>query len=290
MQMPLKFRLCLLFSVILLNLSAQVWSPNGEKIAFFYIHSIEDIYLVNPDGTNFEVMDKHPERDFAPQWSPNGKRLLFTSVRDSHHELYQLKIKNQKLKKITNTNFDSEDGDYSPDGKSIVFSSNRQGNSDLFVINKKGKKVRQLTKTNRIETTPRWSPSGQKILFRAAKNADAPTDLFLMDINGNKVQQITNTPEGEFHQSWSPDGLNVCFIKVKDGIFELHIMPATGGESKILVQKKGFQAFYPAWSPDGQYITFTRDVMEGTKSGLPALFSVDMKGNERLISDKNSFE
>lgn len=60
--------LCLLASY---GLKAQVWSPDGKKIAFFYIHSIEDIYLVDADGSNFKILEGHPERDF----SPNGHRM-----------------------------------------------------------------------------------------------------------------------------------------------------------------------------------------------------------------------
>ena len=287
--MTFSFNYGLFFLLIPLNLSAQVWSPDGSQIAFFYIHSIEDIYLVNPDGTNFKVIDKHPERDFAPQWSPNGKQLLFTSIRDSHHELYRLEVNRQKLKKMTSTNFDSEDGAYSPDGKSIIFSSNRTGNNELYIMNKKGKKVRQITQTTALESTPRWSPNGKTILFRRAENKDSQAKLYLMHTDGSNLYQLNNSTEGAFHQSWSPNGEEICFVKVVDGAFEIHLLSINGGASKILMRKKGFQAFYPAWSPDGQFITFTRDVMEGTAPGLPALFSIDRNGKERLVSDKNSF-
>ena len=73
-------RLSVIFIFLIYNniyLHSQVWSTNGKKIAFFYIHNIEDIYTVNPDGSDFHIVDGHPNRDFGPQWSPNGKNLVF---------------------------------------------------------------------------------------------------------------------------------------------------------------------------------------------------------------------
>ncbi len=281
--------LAVTFTISLFVASAQIWSPDGSKIAFFYIHSIEDLYLVNPDGSNFQIVEKHPDRDFAPVWSPNGKSLLFTSVRDGHHELYELNIKGGKSTRLTQTEFDSEDGYYSPDGKQIVFTSNRSGNNEIYLMDESGKDVRQITQTKAVETTAKWSPDGSKILFRSAIAADTPADLYTIDADGTNRRQITNTPSSEFHQSWSWSGARICYISVVDGTFELHIANADGSDDEVLVRKEGYQAFYPNWSPDDKWIAFTRDVSDGSAEGYPALYKADLAGNEVLISNKNSF-
>ncbi len=280
---------CLIITCALTFSYAQVWSPDGSKIAFFYIHSIEDIYQVNPDGSDFEIIEKHPDRDFAPSWSPDGKRILFTSVRDGHHELYELNLKNGKSKRLTQTEFDTEDGHYSPDGKQIAFTSNRGGENDIYIMDRNGKNTRRITETEAVESTVKWSPDGKKILFRSALNRDSPADLFTINSDGTDRKQITNTPSSEFHQSWSRDGTKISYITVVDGVFELHIANSDGSEDKVLVRKEGYQAFFPNWSPDGNWIAFTRDVSEGTKEGYPALYKVDLSGNEILLSNKNSF-
>lgn len=270
-------------------LKAQVWSPDGKKIAFFYIHSIEDIYTVNNDGTDFKILEGHPERDFAPQWSPDGMHIIFTSVRDGHHEIYRFSPEGTELQKLTESKSDSEDGHYAPDGSSIVFSSNRTGNQEIYIMDIDGGNVKQLTNTKEMESTPRWSPDGTQILFRRSEDEEAEADLYTIKSDGSGLTQLTDSPEGEFHQSWSADGNKICFVKVVNGTFEVHIISLTGGKSKCLVSKKGYQAFYPNWSPDNQYIAFTRDIMEGTQNGLPALFKVNMQGEEIKLTDKNSF-
>lgn len=289
---PIRIYAQTFFLMLLLGYQSgfgQVWSPDGNKIAFFYIHSIEDIYTVNHDGSNFEILEAHPERDFAPCWSPDGKYIIFTSVRDGHHEIYSIHTASKKLKRLTKSNFNSEDGNYSPDGQSIVFASDRTGNQELYIMNNDGEDIRQLTRSEAIESTPRWSPDGTKILFRHQLNNEAEAELYTLEIDSGELVQLTKSAEGEFHQSWSSNGKQICFIKVVDGVFEVHVMPSEGGESHKLVSKKGYQAFYPNWSPDDTHIAFTRDIMEGSKKGFPALFIVDMKGKEKMLSDKNSF-
>ncbi|MEM7382368.1 MAG: DPP IV N-terminal domain-containing protein, partial [Bacteroidota bacterium] len=264
----------------------QVWSPDGTSIAFFYIHAVEDIYTVDPDGGNFQILEGHPSRDFAPRWSPDGKHILFTSVRDGHHEIYRFNREGKKLKKLTESDFNSEDGDYSPDGKSIVFSSDRTGNQELFIMDCDGKNLKQLTHSPELESTPRWSPDGTRILYRRSETEDAEADLYALEVSNGVLTQLTDTQEGEFHQSWSNDGNQICFVKVLKGVFEIHTISSYGGESKKLVARQGYQAFYPNWSPDDSRITFTRDVTTGSQEGLPALFVVNMVGEEKMICNK----
>lgn len=285
----MKNILAVIAITIAFSTKGQIWSPDGNKIAFFYIHSIEDIYLVNADGSGFEIVDKHPERDFSPAWSPDGSRILFTSVRDGNHELYELDLKKGKSKRITKTSFENTDGDYSPDGSQIVFTSNRSGENDIYIMGSNGKNLRRITSTDAVESTAKWSPDGSKILFRSAPTRDDPADLFTINVDGTRRTQITDTNYSEFHQSWSRDGSKITYITVVDGEFELHIVNSDGTEDRILVRKEGYQAFFPNWSPDGKWIAFTRDVSEGTKKGYPALYKVDLNGNEVLISNKNSF-
>lgn len=268
---------------------AQVWSPNANKIAFFYMHAVEDIYTVNGDGSNFQVIESHPKRDFAPRWSPDSQYIIFTSVRDGHHELYRIDAEGKNLKKLTEGNFDSEDGDYSPDGKRIVFASNRTGNNELYIMDSDGGNIKQLTVSLSQEGTPRWSPDGHKILFRSSPTLESPSNLYTLDLNNLEFEQLTNSTEGEFHQSWSADGSKICFVKVVNGVFQIHTMSSRGGKSKILVNDKRYQTFYPNWSPNGKHIAFTRDVVEGNQEGLPALFLVDLKGKLELLSKENSF-
>ncbi|MDW3192380.1 MAG: DPP IV N-terminal domain-containing protein [Cytophagales bacterium] len=282
--------LCALSFLSILTTYAQVWSPDGSQLAFFYIHAIEDIYLVNTDGSNFQVLDQHPERDFMPDWSPEGNSLIFTSVRDGNHQIYRMDLATRETERLIVSDDEDTDGHFSSDGKKVVFSSNRSGNSDLFIYDLEDKTISALTQTSTFEYTPRWSPDGKKILYKMASDEFGASDLYVMDIKTRQKEQVTIGQRGEFHQNWSPGGDKICYVQVTEGVFELWVLDIKTREKQVLVKKEGYQLFYPNWSPDGQFIAFTRDLSEGQQEGYPALYMVNMEGKESLVSAENSFE
>ena len=43
-----------------------------------------EIYVMDADGGNPRRLTNNPARDYAPSWSPDGKRIVFVSDRDGH--------------------------------------------------------------------------------------------------------------------------------------------------------------------------------------------------------------
>lgn len=55
------------------------WSPDGQQIAFVsVIGGHREIYRVHFNGANLHRLTDHPARDSHPDWSPDGRFLLFT--------------------------------------------------------------------------------------------------------------------------------------------------------------------------------------------------------------------
>ena len=78
------------------------------------------------NGKNQRRLTKSRGDDWSPSWSPDGKRIVFSSGRDGNREIYVMDADGRNQLNLTN----SPQGDYSPswspDGERIVFSSARE--------------------------------------------------------------------------------------------------------------------------------------------------------------------
>ena len=135
-----------------------VWSPSGRKIAFTSPGSggYENVFVMNADGSDQRNLTQTPAAHdstgvsdpttrFAGAWSPNGRRLAFTSERDGNTEVYVMNADGSGQRNLTQDPADDIVGTWSSDGRRIVFTSNRDGNSEVYSMNADGSGQRNLT-------------------------------------------------------------------------------------------------------------------------------------------------
>ena len=75
--------------------------------------------------------------DYWPVWSPDGKRIAFTSNRDGNYEIYVMDADGGNPHNLTRCSAQDNFATWSPDGKKIAFISNRDGGSDVYVMEAK---------------------------------------------------------------------------------------------------------------------------------------------------------
>jgi TolB protein len=156
------------------------WSPDGRRIAFMRSNNTIEpidasaIYTVSARGGDLRLVRRMPlEWPGAgnSDWSPDGKRLLFTTF----------------------CYFGQCAGPQPATG------------SQLFTVKPDGTGTRQLTHLAGNSYNAHWSPDGQKIVF--ARNATlGPTgDIYTMNADGTDVRRVTNAPELDAHKpDWGP--------------------------------------------------------------------------------------
>ncbi|MBN1231009.1 MAG: protein kinase [Anaerolineales bacterium] len=111
--------------------------------------------------------------------------------------------------------------------------------------------------------TPVGGGTGQLAFVSDRSGTD---QIWMMDITGDEVEftQITDIPTGACQPEWSPEGTQLVFISPCKGgnqvMYDqsrLYLINADGTGLSILNTEQG--SFDPAWSPDGQYILYTKE-------------------------------
>ena len=192
-----------------------------------------EIYEANPDGSHIKRLTKSPGYDAEGVYSPDGKKILFTSKRSGDLELYTMPASGGKATQITNKPGYDGGAFFSPNGKQIVWRGfhDDKGSAQLYVADAHGKNIKQLTtKEMAIHWCPFWHPDGKRILFSANRDDRKKFELYMINSDGTCLKRLTtNSPGSSVLPVFSPDGKKILFTssrgsKESERISQLYLM------------------------------------------------------------------
>ena len=170
--------------------------------------------------------------DEEPQFSPDGKRIAFTSSRSGNHEIWVCDQEGRNPVQLTSSNGPQLGSPrWSPDSRWIAFDSPKAGTSDIYVVSANGGQARRLTTGPTNSVRPSWSRDGRWIYF--GSNRSGASQIWKQPVAGGIAVQVTRSGGEEAFES--PDGKFVYWAKL--GVPGIWRVPVEGGEETQVMQQ-----------------------------------------------------
>lgn len=215
------------------------------------------IWVRDVKGKMDYQLTKTPVDKRYPDWSPDGKRLIY---RTNNGNLFLISSDGNDEKKILTKFENLNNPKWSPDNKRLTFSRYRtdiKDDSDIWISDLNGGNPVMLTNNPGLQYQPGWSPDGKKIIFVSGKEPGRH-QIIIMDLSNKSSQPLTDNNYYHMLPAWSPDGEEIAFTANRSGNYDIWIAGSDGGNLRQLTKHKGFDTS-PAWSPDGSKIAFVSD-------------------------------
>lgn len=210
-------------------------SPDGSTIVF----GLQDgLWRMSGKGGKATRLNK-PREDFTrPDYSPNGKRVIFQAYNDNNFHLMSMRPDGTHRRELTSSQYDDRGPVYSPDGTKVAFASDRTGNYDIWVLDLASGALKQLTNDPSSQYEPTWSPDGKRIAYTVGLAADAHTiDAVAAD---GTTQTLVKQPRGQVRApSWSPNGKQIAYTLEVSGRNKLYVADTASGATKAGRQVSG---------------------------------------------------
>ena len=215
--------------------------PDYSKGYVWPLHAEYDIFKAGPEGKDLRRLTDSPGYDAEAVYSPDGERIVFTSMRSGDLELYLMKPDGSGVEQLTDQAGYDGGAFFSLDGQSIVWRASRPqgealqdyqallkqglirpGQLELFIMNLEQRVPVQLTDNGAANFGPYWHPDGKHIIF--SSNMQDPKgrnfDLYIINIETRKIERITHYEGFDGFPMFSHDGRKLVFASNRGGKVE----------------------------------------------------------------------
>ena len=256
---------------------AKIWNVRIDK-------PVKNKYQPNPNvkaaefhgelGSRLETMDiftgvrkvihTYTGRFEAPNWMPDGKKLLF----NEGGSIYTISVDGGSPEKLNTGSLNKINNDHgiSFDHKMLAISCQAPdlpgGESAVYVLPLSGGTPQLVT-----HETPSywhgWAPNGKVVAIVAKRNGSKVYNLYKVDVNTGKETALTNNSTGHVDgPEYSPDGKYIYYNANPTGTMQIWRMKPDGSGREQLTFDEHHN-WFPHISPDGKwiaYISFSKDI------------------------------
>jgi Tol biopolymer transport system component len=213
--------------------------PDYSRGYVWAVYPAYDIFTAREDGSDVRQLTKSPGYDAEATMSVDGKRIVFTSMRDGDLDVYTMDADGKHVKRLTNELGYDGGPFFSRDGKLIVYRANHPKTPEqierykkllaenliepnaleIWVMNADGTGKRQVTNLGVASFAPYFLPDGKQIIFSSNYPNIRSRDfnLFVVGVDGAGLEQVTFNDTFDGFPMFSPDGHKLVFASNRHG-------------------------------------------------------------------------
>ena len=222
----------------------------------------------------------------APNWSPDGKALIFSSDVTGTAQIWRMTADGNEQQRLSDNDAVENNASYSPDGQYIAFVSDITGSPQIWTMAADGSGRTQLTEGPLVAAQPRWGPSGSHLYYSAGGAEEGSRkDLYWMRADGSGSEKISTSAWSEIYPVPSPvDDRLLSAGKHPEGDFFQILMRPSAGAEPVNISHRAAPTYNPDWSPDGEWVAFISQA--GETFFETAIFVARSDGSEaRQLTD-----
>ncbi len=250
------------------------WGPSGDHIAFARVSgSVRKIFVKKLSTGEESSGTRGDFDDIQPNWSPDGRKILFVRAQEPGRRLepgdifgqyggadiWLLELDTGREARLV---VGAANPVFSPDGGRMAFDAARAGPWRIWTADARGRNPEQATSDSSeavVHVRPRWSPDGAKIVFQNVERTKF--DVRVVDLASKKMTWVTNDQTQDVCPVWSPSGGCIYFSSYRSGGLNVWRVPVDSdgrpaGPLQQLTTGAG-QDVEVAISRDGQRLAFS---------------------------------
>ena len=240
-------------------------SPDGKRLAF---DLLGHIYTMSVNGGKAEAITKGTSWNMFPRYSPDGKKIMFTSDRSGSDDLWVYDLYTFEMTNITKMELPVHQGTWSNDGRHVFGTAlNMKVRHPVYMFNMFGDRQVIIPAGSRTPVTHfEMHPTNGLVYFEHGDGSlySSGDRIKTFNMKNAKVEVYIDRPGGATNPTLSPDGKQLAYIHRDDRQTVLVVHDLETREEKVVNRKLDFDrqdsgSFYGSypnmsWHPNGQEI------------------------------------